>query len=51
MKESEKIMRNFFLTTIWILFISLTLSGLVTAAEKTEFINSGKEIQTVYFSC
>ena len=49
MKESKKIMRFFIITTIWILFVTITLAGLVTAAEKTEFINSGKESQTIIY--
>lgn len=47
MKESEKIIRFFVIATIWILFVTVTLAGLVTAAEKTEYINSGKERQTI----
>ena len=47
MKESEKIIRFFVIATIWILFVTVTLAGLVTAAEKTEYINSGKETETI----
>jgi hypothetical protein len=43
MKESEKIIRFFVIATIWILFVTVTLAGLVTAAEKTEYINRKQE--------
>ena len=49
MKESEKIIRFFVIATIWILFVTVTLAGLVTAAEKTEYINSGKERETIIY--
>ena len=47
MSESKKIARRFLLTVIWVLFILLTFSGIINAGEKTEYINSGKEPQTV----
>ncbi len=49
MKESKKIVRIFVLTTIWIIFTTLTLAGLVTASERTEYINSGKETETIIY--
>ena len=48
MNESKKIIRGFAITTIWILFVTITLAGIVTAAEKTEYINSGKEETIIY---
>lgn len=47
MSETKKIVRRFLLTVIWMLFILLTLSGVISAGEKTEYVNSGKEPQTV----
>ena len=47
MSETKKITRRFLLTVIWVLFILLTLSGVISAGEKTEYVNSGKEQQTV----
>lgn len=47
MTESKKTVRIFILTVIWILFIFLTLSGLVYAGEQTSYISNGKEPQTV----
>ncbi len=49
MTEFKKIIRFFIISTIWILFATVTLAGLVTAAERTEFINSGKEMQTITY--
>lgn len=47
MSETKKVARKFLLTVIWTLFILLTLSGIISAGERTEYINSGKEPQTV----
>lgn len=47
MNETKKLVRKFILTVIWTLFISLTLSGLIFAGERTAYISSGKEPQTV----
>lgn len=47
MREDRKIIRRMTLVIIWILFISLTLSGLVMAYEQTRFVNEGTEIETV----
>ena len=47
MTETKKLSRRFIFTVIWITFISLTLCGLIRAGEKTEFVLSGKEPQTV----
>ena len=50
MSESKKIVRIFILFVVWIVFVAATLTGIVTAAEKTEYIFSGKEAETVHFS-
>ena len=50
MNETKKLMRFFILTTVFIMFVTLTLAGLVTAAERTEYINSGKETETIIVS-
>ena len=47
MTETKKLFRFFILSTVWVLFVTLTLAGIVTAAERTEYINSGKEIKTI----
>ena len=47
MTETKKLARRFIFTVIWIIFITLTLFGLISAGEKTEFVLSGKEPQTV----
>lgn len=47
MSETKKLIRRFVLTVIWTLFVAFTIYGLVSAGEKTEYIRSGKEPQTV----
>ena len=47
MTETKKTARRFAFAVIWIVFIALTLFGLISAGEKTEFVLSGKEPQTV----
>ncbi len=47
MNEIKNVARKFFLTVVWIFFVLLTLTGIVSAGERTEYINSGKEPQTV----
>lgn len=47
MSETKKLVRRFLLTIVWTFFVLLTLTGIVRAGERTEFINSGKEPQTV----
>lgn len=47
MSETKNVARKFMLTVIWVLFVLFTLSGIVSAGEKTEYVNSGKEPQTV----
>ena len=47
MRETKKIVRRYLLTVIWIFFILLTLTGTICAGERTEYVNSGKEPQTV----
>ena len=47
MTETKKLTRKFILIVIWTLFVTFTLCGLVSAGEKTEYIRSGKEPQTV----
>ena len=47
MTEAKKTARRFIFTVIWILFVALTLCGLISAGEKTEFVLSGKEPHTV----
>ncbi len=49
MSETKKITRQFILTVIWTLFVAFTIYGLVSAGERTEYIRSGKEPQTVKF--
>lgn len=45
--EERKIIRRFQLAIIWTLFFSLTASGIVYAAEKMEYNNTGQEAETV----
>lgn len=47
MSEDKKIIRMFIIVVVWVVFTAVTLSGLVTAAERTEFISTGKEAVTV----
>lgn len=47
MNETKKVARRFLLTVVWIFFVLLTLTGIVSAGERTEYVNSGKEPQTV----
>ena len=47
MTESKKTARRFAFAVIWIDFVALTFFGLISAGEKTVFILSGKEPQTV----
>lgn len=49
MSETKKLTRRFILTVIWTLFVSLTLWGLISAGEQTEYIRSGKEPQTIIY--
>lgn len=46
-KEEEKIIRIFQLITVWTLFLSVTVAGLILADARTEYIGSGKEAETV----
>lgn len=49
MKESKKIIRAFVLITVWILFITITLSGLLIAGERTENVMTGTvDVKTNY---
>jgi len=41
MKETKKIIRAFVLITVWILFITITLSGFLIAGERTENVMTG----------
>ena len=41
MKESKKVIRAFVLITVWILFITITLSGFLIAGERTENVMTG----------
>ena len=41
MKESKKIIRAFVLITVWILFITITMSGFLIAGERTENVMTG----------
>ena len=50
MKESERISKIYIFIVIWTVFIAVTLTGIVVAAEKTEYVSSGKEAETVFFS-
>lgn len=47
MTETKKIARRFTFAVIWIVFITLTLFGLISAGEKTEFVLNGKEPDTI----
>ena len=41
MSEKRKIIRAFVLTTVWILFFTITLAGVMTAGERTERVLFG----------
>ena len=43
MNEKRKILRAFVITIVWILFFAVTLSGIVTAGERTERIMTGEQ--------
>lgn len=49
MNEYKKITRKTILVVIWTLFVTFTVSGLITAYEQTSFVSQGKEIYTVKF--
>ncbi len=49
MSEIRKTERRFILFVVWVLFITLTLSGIVYAGERTAYISNGKEPETVKF--
>lgn len=49
MNECKKVVRGFILTVIWTLFFTVTLYGLLTAGERTRYISTGEEAQTVKF--
>lgn len=48
--EEKKIVRVFQMIVIWTLFAAFTVYGLVSAAEKTAFVNEGKETSTIVFA-
>ncbi len=50
MRETKKIVRIYILSVVWILFVTLTLSGIVIAGERTESVRSGKEPETIIFT-
>ncbi len=43
MDEYKKIIHRFKLFTVWVLFVSLTLAGLITAGERTRFVLTGEQ--------
>ncbi len=43
MSEYKKIVHRFKLFTVWVLFFSLTLTGLITAGERTRFMITGEQ--------
>lgn len=49
MSETKKTVRRFILTVVWTLFVTLTLSGLIIAGERTTFVSTGQEPSTVNF--
>lgn len=49
MTEYKRVVRCFILTVIWVLFFTVTLTGIVTAGERTRYISTGEEASTVKF--
>ena len=47
MTDSEKIVRRFLLSVIWISFCAFTLTGLLVANARTTYMHTGKETETV----
>ena len=47
MTETKKLVRKFILFVLWTSFVVFTVFGLISAGERTEFVFSGKEPQTV----
>ena len=47
MTETKKLVRKFILFVLWTSFVVFTIHGLISAGERTEFVFSGKESQTV----
>ena len=50
MTEYKKIRHKFSLFVVWILFITFTLCGIITADARTTFNRTGKEPETVIFN-
>ena len=50
MNESKKIIRRTALVLIWTLFISLTVSGFISAYHRTRYVDEGIEYSTVKWS-
>lgn len=47
--QEKRVIRTFEMIIIWTLFVSLTLSGLVIANDRTAYISGNEENETVLF--
>lgn len=50
MNEEKQIRRRMILVTVWALFITMTLAGLIVAYNQTRHVLEGYEAQTIIFS-
>ena len=50
MNEEKQIRRRMILVTVWILFVTMTLAGLIVAYNQTRSVLEGYEAQTIIFS-
>ena len=49
MNEEKQIRRRMILVTVWILFVTMTLAGLIVAYNQTRSVLEGYEAQTIIF--
>ena len=49
MNEEKQIRRRMILVTVWILFVTMTLAGLIVAYNQTRHVLEGYEAQTIIF--
>ena len=49
MTEEKRLKRRMIIVTVWTLFITLTLAGLIVAYNQTRYVLEGYEPETIIF--
>lgn len=50
MSETKKLIRRFALSAVWVLFLALTLGGIIYAGERTAFVSRDEEPETLRYA-